>query len=191
MIEPGEIYIVVDIETDGPVPGLYSMLSLGAVATSDIDEVDSFYAKLEPLQEASQDRSTMAWWETEPEAWHEVTTDTMPAEKVIKKFTKWLDELGKKPVFVAHPIAFDYAFVSWYLWRYVNKNPFANSNGASRTLDLISFIAGRFDRTLNKSRRTNFPTWMKQGMPEHSHNALDDARGYAVVIRNILARKKK
>ena len=191
MIEDNEVYVVVDIETDGPVPGLYSMISLAAVATTESEEIDNFYRKLEPLEGASQAPSTMAGWKTEPEAWQEATSDAQPASKVMAEFSKWLDILSKRPVFVAHLIAFDYSYVSWYLWRFMNNNPFANHEGASRTLDITSFIAAKFGLSLNMSKRKNFPEWISKGMPEHSHNALDDARGYAIVLRNILATKPK
>ncbi len=191
MIENNEIYVAVDIETDGPVPGLYSMISLAAVATTETEEIDSFYHKLVPLEEASQDQRTMAWWMTEPEAWQEATSDAQSASEVMAEFCKWLDNLGKNPVFVAHPISFDYSFVSWYLWKFTNRNPFADLESAARTLDITSFTAGKFERSLNESKRKNFPKWISRGMPEHSHNALDDARGYAVVLRNILTTKSK
>ena len=38
-----DIYVSVDIEADGPIPGDFSMLSLGAVAFNDDgEEIDSF-----------------------------------------------------------------------------------------------------------------------------------------------------
>lgn len=186
MIDDDQVYIVVDVETDGPVAGLYSMLSIGAIATTAQSEVSSFYRKLEPLPEASQDPSTMAWWKTQPEAWQEVTSDTQAPDKVMNDFCGWLDTLGKKPIFVAHPVAFDYAVVSWYLWKFCGHNPFTNEQGASLTLDLSSFIAGKFNLKLNMASRKMLPEWMKQGMPEHSHNALEDAKGFATILRTTL-----
>lgn len=186
MIDDDQIYVVVDIEADGPVPGLYSMLSIGAVATTKDEEVSSFYAKLQPIAGANQFLKTMEWWDSQPEAWQEVIRDAKPAEQAIKDFYGWLNHLDRKPVFVAHPVGYDYAFVSWYLWKYVQVNPFADERGASITLDLSSFIAGKYSRTLLCSFRSELPDWMKVGMPEHTHNALDDARGFGVILRNIL-----
>ena len=61
-----ECYVSIDIEADGPAPGLNSMLSLGAVAfTSDGALVDTFSANLE----AREDPKTMRWWAKQPEAW--------------------------------------------------------------------------------------------------------------------------
>lgn len=187
MIDDGQIYIVVDIETDGPVAGLYSMLSIGAIATTKSEEVSHFYHKLLPLKEASQEPSTMEWWRTQPEAWKEVTTNAEQADKVMNEFCEWVEELGKKPVFVAHPIAFDYAVVSWYFWKFVNRNPFTDKYGASITLDLSSYIAGKFGLKLHDATKKKLPASMTKDMPEHTHNALDDARGFGVILRNVLS----
>ena len=66
MLDDNQIYIVVDIETNGPVAGLYSMLSLAAVATTRDKEISTFYQKLVPLANASRSQSTMDWWKTQP-----------------------------------------------------------------------------------------------------------------------------
>ena len=54
------LYLSVDIEADGPIPGPYSMLSIGAVAiTIDGKIVGTFSANLAPLPQASQHPETM------------------------------------------------------------------------------------------------------------------------------------
>src|SRR5688572_31712892 len=43
-------YIMVDIESDGPIPGDYSMISFGAVLVN--EQLDkTFYGKLKPISE--------------------------------------------------------------------------------------------------------------------------------------------
>ena len=65
-----ECYVSIDIEADGPAPGLNSMLSLGAAAfTSDGALAQTFSANLEPLPEAHEDERTMRWWASQPAAW--------------------------------------------------------------------------------------------------------------------------
>ncbi len=184
------MHIVVDIETDGPVPALHSMLSIGAVATTDTDELGEFYRKLIPLTEARPDPATMDWWQSQPEAWQEVTTDAQPAALVMEDFLSWATGFGDDIVFVAQPVGFDYLFVSWYLWRFTTSNPFKRmSEGYEAALDISSFISGKYNMSLKQSARRQLPEWMKQGMPHHSHNALEDARGYAVILRNVLGEK--
>ena len=49
-----EIYVSSDVETDGPIPGPYSMLSFASAAyLSDKTLLDTFSANLEPLPGAS------------------------------------------------------------------------------------------------------------------------------------------
>ncbi len=57
-----QIFIAVDIEADGPIAGLYSMLSIGAVATTTKKEISSFYRRIKPIEGVVQDASTMDWW---------------------------------------------------------------------------------------------------------------------------------
>jgi DNA polymerase III epsilon subunit-like protein len=43
-------YIMVDVETDGPIPGDYSMISFGAVLVN--EELDkTFYSELKPISD--------------------------------------------------------------------------------------------------------------------------------------------
>jgi DNA polymerase III alpha subunit (gram-positive type) len=185
MLNDDQIYVIVDIETDGPVPGLYSMLSIGAVASTAEKEVTSFYRKVLPYEKAGQDSDTMEWWKSQPEAWKEVTADALSPEVVMKEFFDWIDALNAKPIFVAHPVGFDYVFVSWYLHKFA-QNPFEDYSGVIRILDLPSFAAGKLNIPLSKSARPQLPDPLKIGMPEHSHKAIDDARGYGVILRNLL-----
>jgi len=43
-------YIMVDVETDGPIPGDYSMISFGAVVVDQVLD-KTFYARLKPISE--------------------------------------------------------------------------------------------------------------------------------------------
>ncbi len=185
MLDKDQIYVVVDIETNGPVPGLYSMLSIGAVASTASDEVASFYRKLLPCEDAGQDADTMDWWQSQPEAWREVKTDALPPQLVMNEFCDWINDFKVKPIFVAHPVGFDYTFVSWYLQKFA-QNPFSDYSGVARILDLPSFASGKLNLPLSKSARPQLPESLKVGMPEHSHKAIDDARGYGVILRNLL-----
>jgi len=44
-----EIYISVDVEASGPIPGEYSLLSIGACLVGQPDQ--SFYVELKPLND--------------------------------------------------------------------------------------------------------------------------------------------
>jgi DNA polymerase III alpha subunit (gram-positive type) len=186
MLEANQIYTVVDIELNGKMPGEHSILSIGAVASTATEEVGSFYKKLQPLAELSADPETMAWWQTQPEAWQEVNTDVEPAAAVLEAFRKWVASFNKSPVFVASPLILDYPFIKWYLHRFGGEQLFEDFEPVQRTLDLASFTAGRLNIPLARARRMQLPPEITQGMPSHSHKAIDDARGYGVILRNVL-----
>jgi len=113
-----EIYVSIDVETDGPAPGLNSMLALGAAAFADDEtELGTWYATLHPWNGGCQDEKTMAWWQTQPGAWAEVTRNRRdPYNDAIPDFARWCSELADagRLIAVAWPAAFDFAFVNWY-----------------------------------------------------------------------------
>ena len=65
-----EIYVSTDVETDGPIPGVNSMLSFGSAAyRADKTLVATFTANLDLLPGATPDPRTMDWWRSQPAAW--------------------------------------------------------------------------------------------------------------------------
>ncbi|OGG54534.1 hypothetical protein A3C20_04370 [Candidatus Kaiserbacteria bacterium RIFCSPHIGHO2_02_FULL_55_25] len=191
MISDSQIFIVIDIEADGPSVGLNSMLSLAAVATTEKEEVSRFYRKLATLPNASADPTVTEWWKRHQEAWKEATTDSQPPKHVMTEFYNWVTELGREAIFVSNPVSLDYTFVSWYLSRFASANPFKNEKNSIRSLDIKSYVAGKFGFTFDNSRRIHWPKELTKDMPEHTHNALDDAVGYAVVLRKLIAMSNK
>jgi len=151
-----EVFVSVDIEADGPAPGLNSMLALGAVAfTAGGFQLRSWYATLEPLPGAHQDKGTMAWWKTQPEAWAEVTACPIQPEHAIPDFVAWCEQLPGKPVAVGWPIAFDFAFINYYCWQFCGRNPLGFGG-----LDIRSYANGLAGYT------------SYQGLPERELRAL-------------------
>lgn len=139
------MFISIDIESDGPAPGVNSMLALGAAAFAGSGEmVSTWYEKLLPLPQglglAHQNPQTMAWWKTQPEAWEEVNRDQQNPQDAMTRFALWVDGLREnhgKPAAVAWPAAFDFAFVNYYLWRFVGENPLGIA-----CLDIRSYANG-------------------------------------------------
>lgn len=86
-----EIYVSTDVETDGPIPGPHSMLSLGSAAyLPDKTLVGTFTANLELLNGDSGDPKTMAWWKTQPEASEACRENPQPPEEVMREYASWL-----------------------------------------------------------------------------------------------------
>lgn len=67
----GEIYVSTDVESDGPIPGPHSLLSFGSAAYSaDKELLSTFESNLHLLEGAAGHPETMAWWQTQSEAWN-------------------------------------------------------------------------------------------------------------------------
>ena len=115
------VYVVTDIEVDGPTPGVNSMLSFTSVAVNATGEnIDEFEAVLAPLDGATSDPDTVAWFKTQPQAFAAVTHDPQPAGDVIKRYVDWAHNLIGDPIFVSHPMSFDGAWMDHYLRNFVN-----------------------------------------------------------------------
>src|ERR1700686_3937268 len=109
-----EIYVSTDVETDGPIPGPHSMLSFASAAyRADKTLLDTFAANLETLPGASGHPETMAWWQTQPDAWAAARRDLQEPTKAMRAYVPWLKQLPGPPVFVAYPAGFDFLFVYW------------------------------------------------------------------------------
>src|SRR4051812_38167699 len=99
-----EIYISTDVETDGPIPGPHSMLSFGSAAyLADKTLVSTFEANLELLEGAEGHPDTMAWWQSQPEAWAACRENLQAPEAAMKNYLAWLQALPGRPVFVGYP----------------------------------------------------------------------------------------
>lgn len=167
------IYVSVDVETSGDVPGVFSMLSVGAVAIKK-DPVmgewlmfSEFYTEMSPLPGAQ--------WKEETVQAHGFSFERArafsPPEVETVRFCDWLDRLANngenRLIFVSDNPIFDGGFVFYYLFRYCGRCPFGWSG-----LSMTSIYKG-----MKKDLRANF-RGLRRGV--HDHNALTDARGNAV-----------
>jgi len=179
-----EIYFSVDIEADGPCPGMNSMLSLGCAAFAhDGTRLDTFSANLAPLPESKPHPVTESWWAAQPpEVFDACRLEPEPPGEVMRRFAEWVVETcaGALPVFVAWPVAFDFPFIDHYLRRFTGTNPFGY-----KALDVQSLAMGALGearyRRIVKSRLP--PNWLP-ACP-HTHVALDDAIEQGELFMNV------
>lgn len=176
-----EIYVSTDIETDGPIPGINSMLSFGSAAyLPDKTLAGTFTANLETLPGAEADPRTMNWWAGQPEAWDACRAHPQAPESAMREYSKWLKSLPGRPVFVAYPAAFDFMFVYWYLIRFTGESPFSHSALDIKTLAMAMLKIGYRDST-----KRNMPRRWFDKLP-HTHMALDDAIEQGALFCNML-----
>jgi DNA polymerase III alpha subunit (gram-positive type) len=179
------IYVSTDIETDGQVPGVNSMLSIGSAAFfEDKTLIDTFTANLESLSEARADEKTMRWWQTQPEAWRICRENTQPPDKVMKEYCRWLEQLPGHIIFVGYPLVFDFRFIDYYLHRFVGKNPFGFAG-----IDIRSFVMGMRKAEYRQAGMNYLPKRWFDNL-KHTHIALEDAIEQGVVFCNMLIEQK-
>ena len=174
-----EIYIVTDIESDGPIPGPFSMLSFASVAVDrDGKRYGEFEANLAPLIGAGQHPDTMEFWSKFPEAYQATRFNTQAPEDAIRKFNRWAHGLPGKAVFAAFPAGFDFTFIYWYMVHFLGTSH--NSIGFS-CLDMKSLAMSIMNSNFRESTKRNMPrSWF--GPHTHTHVAIDDARGQADLL---------
>lgn len=193
MTETREIYFSIDVETDGPIPGPNSMLSIGAAAfLPNKTLLDTFSKNLTCIEGAVGDPDTMSWWKTQPDAWAACRKDTQAATRAMKKFKDWVEQVcanehavtgvAHKAVFVGYPAGFDFLFVYWYLIRFTGSSPFSFSAVDTKTLAWAALGCHNY-RDIGK--RTMPKRWMSNH--PHTHVAVDDAIEQGELFCNILA----
>jgi hypothetical protein len=180
-----EVYVSTDVETDGPIPGPYSMLSFASAAyTADKTLLGTFSANLETLPGASGDPKTMAWWEGHPEAWAATRSGVQDPAIALPAYAEWVERLPGKPVFVAYPAGFDFLFVYWYLIRFAGRSPFSFS-----ALDMKTFAMALLKCDYREAVKRNMPKSWFDPQP-HTHVALDDAIEQGALFCNMLSESR-
>jgi len=160
---------VVDVETDGPAPGLYSMISFGAVVFG--EKLDrTFYGKLRPISEQWMPERLAVSGHSREE-----TLGFPDPEEVMHAFADWVGthtRSGTRSVFVSDNNGFDFAFVNYYLWRFVGENVFGHS---SRNMSDLY-------RGMQKCMKSSFRHLVDT---THDHHPVHDAIGHAEALRKM------
>jgi len=92
-----EIFLSVDVETSGPIPGEYSMLTIGACNVDDPEQV--FSCSLKPIS-SNADPKAM---EVTGLSLETLAAEGLPPEVAMKRFQDWVAEVAGDlgtPVFV-------------------------------------------------------------------------------------------
>ncbi len=189
------VFVVTDIEVDGPWPGPNSMRSFASVAvTAAGDLLGEFEAVLEPLPGAQPHPDTYAWFQTVPGAWAAATRNPRPAPTVMAEFAAWVHGLGDTRHFVASPLGFDGGWIDHYLRRFTSYGVCWGPYEPDRLfhgpgvclLSLACGITGGDPATFSVHDLP--PAWF--GDVAHTHQAIDDARGYAHLLVELLQRTR-
>lgn len=157
--------IVVDVEADGPCPGLYSMVCFGACIVENTDKFRTFYGETAPISNNHIPEALAVSGFTRDDH----LTFPMPV-KTIHSFMEWLRKECEphKPTLISDNPAFDWQFINYYLHAYTGTNPFGFS--ARRIGDIYCGLTG------NLGANTE---WKKLRKTKHDHNPVNDSIGNA------------
>jgi len=160
---------MVDIESDGPIPGDFSMISFGAVLVDEpLDK--TFYGRLKPVS----DKYIPEALAVSGHSREETLTFEAP-QKVMLDFAEWIKATCRdSPIFISDNNGFDWMFICWYFHHFIGKNPFGYS---SQNL-------GSLYKGIVKDTSKNFKYLRKT---KHSHHPVDDAKGNAEALLRLKA----
>ena len=121
-------WFCVDIECSGPVPSLYDMLSVGAVAVKEGKDgqffiAETFYVELRPTG-AGVDAGAMAVNGLDLDDLRANGTGLPEGLEALTAYVNAQLEPGSKPVFVGHNAVFDWSFIAYSYAACGMPNPF-------------------------------------------------------------------
>lgn len=181
-----DVYFSADVETDGPIPGHYSMLAVGIVLAGTFDgcvfrrppHEASLYLELRPISENFQvealringlDRQRLL-------------SEGLRPDEAMQTLSTWIrSHAGNgEPVLVAYPLSFDWTWLYWYFIAFTGASPFNHS----RCFDIKTAYAVKAGLPIAGAGRAKLaPELLPEG--PHTHHALDDAREQAEIFGRI------
>ncbi|MGD8603264.1 MAG: hypothetical protein PVF49_01695 [Anaerolineales bacterium] len=163
-----ELYIATDVEADGPIPGPYSMISLGMSVVGHPDQ--TFYTEIKPISDDFYP-DALAVSGLDREKLLQEAPDAKTAMQMAFDWVNNLKELGT-PVFLAAPAVWDGMFVHWYFMRFVGQSPFSPTGAG---IDLRSYWMGVSGLGWVDSRKGHIINSIGLHDLEHTHHAGEDA----------------
>lgn len=184
----GDVYFSADVETDGPIPGPFSILSFALVLAGSFDGEEferpgkyeqTFYKEIRPISETF-----------DPEALRvngldrrRLCLEGESPEKAMTEACRWVKRIAgpAQPVLVAYPLSFDWTWLYWYFIRFSEDgSPF----DYSRCFDIKTALAVKARIPISEAGRSRIDPLLRS-RHAHTHNALDDAIAQAEIFANV------
>jgi hypothetical protein len=183
-----DAYFSADVETDGPIPGPFSILSFALVFAGSFDggqfrRPDNYeqrlYKELKPISE-----------NFEPEALRvngldrrRLCLEGESPENAMTEVCRWVKSVAgpAQPVLVAFPLSFDWTWLYWYFIRFsADGSPF----DYSRCFDIKTAIAVKASIPISEAGRSRIDPSLRSRHP-NTHHAIDDAIAQAEIFANV------
>jgi 3' exoribonuclease, RNase T-like len=184
-----DVYFSADVETDGPIPGPFSLLSFALVPAGSFDgklfkrpdtlSKYSFYRELKPISDLFQSEAL----EVNGLDRERLTRQGQEPEIAMNEAATWIRNIAGtgRPVLVAYPLSFDWSWLYWYFVRFAEAgSPFSYS----QCFDLKTAFAIKSHRPISESGRSKLIPSLRSPR-QHSHHALDDAIEQAEIFANL------
>ena len=154
-------YVMVDVESDGPIPGDYSMICFGAVIVEkSLDR--SFYGQLAPISDNFDEKALAISGFSRQDC-----LGFDDPKSVMTNFESWLKKnCAGRTMFVSDNNGFDWQFINWYFHHFLGRNPFGFSSS-----NLGSLYKGM--------QQDMFVNFKHLRQTRHTHHPVDDAMGNA------------
>jgi hypothetical protein len=183
-----DVYFSADVETDGPIPGPFSMLSFALVHAGSFDgrrfERDqtferSLYVELKPISEQFQREALQV---NKLDRDHLLANGEDPREAMTRA-ADWVRTIaaGRRPILVAYPLSFDWVWIYWYFMAFsATGSPFNHSG----CYDLKTAYAVKARVPIARAGRDQVDASLRPHRM-HTHRALDDAKEQAELFANL------
>jgi hypothetical protein len=183
-----DAYFSADVETDGPIPGSFSILSFAIVYAGSFDGKHfvrprnyehAIYKELKPISDRFEEEALRvngldrARLSLEGESPKTAMTET----------SRWVRHVAgeAKPVLVAYPLSFDWTWLYWYFIEFSRDgSPF----GYSRCFDIKTALSVKTGIPISQAGRSQIDP-LFASKREHTHHALDDAIEQAEIFANL------
>jgi len=177
-----ELYVSVDVETSGPIPGEYSLLSIGACLIA--QPATSIYLELQP-DSVKHDPEALA---VSGLSLEKLEREGLAPLEAMQRLDQWLKlscPTGQKVIFVGLNAPFDWSFVNYYFHKYLETNPFGFT-----AIDMKAYFMGAVGCSWKETKSSQMTAALKP-LSAPNHNALDDARFQAELFALMLADRRK
>lgn len=183
-----DAYFSADVETDGPIPGPFSILSFGLVYAGSFDGRQfqrperydrTFYRELRPISDNFQEEALLVNGLDRPR----LCIEGESPESAMIAAADWVKKVAgaAKPVLVAYPLSFDWTWLYWYFVRFAPQgSPF----DYSRCFDIKTALAVKGSIPISDAGRSRLSPMLLPNRP-HTHHALDDAIEQAEIFANV------
>lgn len=146
MLKDSEVYVSVNVLSDGYIPGKNSILSIGAVAfSSDGKELSEFSINVKRSYESSPDALMMAAFKdkSRKDKYKLLRKNIISPRKSVNRFIDWLDSFNPRvPILIGYPASYDWSFINWYTYRYAGEMPFKHGAIDIKTLSFMFIDKG-------------------------------------------------